>query len=797
MIGQTISHYKILEKLGEGGMGVVYKAEDLKLKRIVAIKFLPRRLSVHGEERERFSQEAQAASALNHPNICTIYEIDEVDTESYIVMEYVDGVTLREWIRRKAEQSGGYRKLGLKETLDLAGQIAEGLEKAHEKGIIHRDVKSDNIMVTTDGRAKIMDFGLAKLKGVSKLTKAGSTVGTVAYMSPEQVEGLETDHRTDIFSFGVVLYEMLAGHVPFRAAHETAMMYEIINVEPPSLMEQHKGIDPEVNRVVMKCLEKDREERYQSMREVAVDLKRYRRDSEGRRMRRKPDAREALPIPKPASSKGRLNANWLKISLAVLGAIALIGLGIYLFIPKATSINSIAVLPFENVGADPNTEYLSDGITESLINTLSQLSYLSVRSRTSVFHYKGKDVDPIKAGKELGVKAVLVGRVNQRGDNLQISTELVDVSNSNHIWGGQYNRRLSDILTVQEEISREMSQQLSVKLVGEDEKKLTKHPTDNTEAYQLYLKAKFHWNKRTVDDLRKAVDYFNEAIEKDPKFALAYAGLASTYSILPNYSLLPQKEFMPKAEAAAQKALELDGTLAEAHTVLASIKETYQWDWDGADKEFRRALELDPNFPTAHHWYANFLEGQGKLTEALSETKRAQELDPLSPVISATVGEVLFYMARYDLAIEQFNKALELDRNALWALVDLGYLHAQQGRFDEAIRDLQRVRQIAGEDDPYGAGELGNVYARAGKKEEAMKILNQLLEFSTKDHAVAAQIAIVYAGLGDNDKAFAWLEKGCAERNPQLEFLKVDPVWANLRSDPRYTAMLKRIGLDK
>jgi eukaryotic-like serine/threonine-protein kinase len=797
MIGQTISHYKILEKLGEGGMGVVYKAEDLKLKRIVAIKFLPKRLSAHGEERERFSQEAQAASALNHPNICVIYDVDEADNESFIVMEYVDGVTLREWIRKKADHAEGYRKLSMKEAVDLAGQIAEGLEKAHEKGIIHRDVKSDNIMVTSDGRAKIMDFGLAKLKGVSKLTQAGSTVGTVAYMAPEQVEGLETDHRTDIFSFGVVLYEMLSGHLPFRAEHETAMMYEIINVEPASLMDEHKGIEPEVNRVVMKCLEKDREERYQSMREVAVDLKRYRRASEGKRIQRKSEFHETAPLPIPPSSRVGSQSRWLKIGLASFGVIVLIGLGTYLFTPRAASIDSIAVLPFENVGADPNTEYLSDGITETLINTLSQLSHLSVRSRTSVFHYKGKDVDPIKAGREMGVKAVLVGRVSQRGDNLQISTELVDVSNSNHIWGRQYNRRLSDILLVQEEISREMSQQLSVRLVGEEEKKLAKHPTDNTEAYQLYLKGKFHWNKRTVDDLRKAVNYFNEAIEKDPNFALAYAGLASAYSILPNYSLLPQGEFMPKAEAAAKRALELDWTLAEAHTVLASIRETFQWDWDGAEKEFKRALELDPNFPTAHHWYANFLEGQGRLTEALSEAKRAQELDPLSPIISATVGEVLFYLLRYDLAIEQFNKALELDPNSLWALVDLGYLHAQQGRFDEAIRELQRVRQIAGANDPYGAGEMGNVCARAGKKEEAIRILNQLLEFSPKDHAVAAQIAVVYAGLGDNDNAFAWLEKGYAERNTQLEYLKVDPVWENLHPDPRYSAMLKKMGLDK
>jgi eukaryotic-like serine/threonine-protein kinase len=800
MIGQLISHYKILEKLGEGGMGVVYKAEDTKLKRIVAVKFLPKRLSVHGEERERFVHEAQAASALNHPNICVIHEIDEVDNESFIVMEYMDGVTLREWIRKKAEQSEGYRKLGMKEAVSLATQIAEGLEKAHEKGIIHRDVKSENIMVTIDGRAKIMDFGLAKLKGVSKLTKTGSTVGTIAYMSPEQVEGIETDHRTDIFSFGVVIYEMLTGHLPFRAEHETAIMYEIINVEPQSLTNQHKGIDLELNRIVMKCLEKDRDERYQSMREVVVDLKRYKRDSEGRRIERKSDAREVSQPSTPfllQEPSGGSKSKWLKIGLASFGFIVLICLGIYLFTPKAASIDSIAVLPFENVGADPNTEYLSDGITENLINTLSQLSNLSVMSRSSVFHYKGKEVDPQKAGRELGVKAVLVGRVTQRGDDLQISTELVGVSNNTNIWGEQYNKKLSDILTVQEEISKNISQQLSLKLGGEDKKKLTKRSTENTEAYQLYLKGRFHWNKRTAVDLHKAVDYFNQAIEKDPGYALAYAGLASTYALLPEYSNLPAKDFIPKTETAARKALELDATLAEPHAVLGLTKFEYQWKWDDAEKEFRRAIELNPNNPTTHHWYSNSLELQAKFEEALSEIKHAQELDPLSLVINVNVAEVLYSMQCYDLAIEQLNRTLELDPNFTVARVTLGQVYAQQHKFVEAINELQKARQILGTNSPYGIGTLGYIYAKAGKNDDAIKTLNQLLGLSKQGYALSVDIAGVYAGLGDKDKAFEWLSKGYDEQNSNLGYLKIDFVWNNLRSDPRYTALLTKIGLDR
>ena len=798
MIGSTISHYKILEKLGEGGMGVVYKAEDTKLKRTVAMKFLPKRLSVHGEERERFVHEAQAASSLNHPTICTIHEIDEVNDETFIVMEYVEGTTLREWIRTKIEQSEGYRKLSIKETVDLAVQIADGLEKAHEKGIVHRDVKSENIMVTGDSRAKIMDFGLAKLKGVSKLTKTGSTVGTIAYMSPEQVEGLETDHRTDIFSYGVVLYEMLTGKLPFQAPHEAALMYEIINVDPPTLPTLRPSVDEELNRIVMKCLEKDREVRYQSMKDVTVDLKRYKRDSEGRRIERKSTVHEAeKPVQETQATPVTPKSKWLKISLAAFGTVILIGFGIYLFAPKAKSIDSIAVLPFANVGGDPNTDYLSDGITESLINNLSQLSNLTVMSRSSVFHYKGKEIDPQKAGKELGVKAVLAGRVTQRGENLQISTELVDVSNNSHIWGEQYNKKLSDILAVQEEISKEISQKLSLKLAGEDEKKLAKRSTENTEAYQLYLKGRFHWNKRKADDLQKAVEYYQQAIAIDPNYALAYAGLASTYVILPEYSGLSAKEIIPKTKSAATKASELDPTLAEPHAVLGLMKVNHEWDWVSAEREFKQAIELNPNYPTTHHWYSICLRQQGKFEASLAEIKRAQELDPLSLIINLNVGDILSSMSRYDQAIEQYKKIIDLDPNFPGVHRNLGMMYVVQSKFEEAIIELQKTREIVGANNPYALDALGYVYAKAGKKEESDKILNHLFEFSKQGHTMSVQIATVYAGLGDYNKAFEWLEKGYEEQANNLGYLKVARVWDDLRSDPRYAALLKKMGLEK
>ena len=802
MIGQTISHYKVLEKLGEGGMGVVYKALDMKLDRVVALKFLPHHLTVNDAEKARFLQEAKAASALNHPNVCGIHSIGEHEGKSFIDMEFVDGQTLR------SKVAGGMLKPD--SAIVFAIQIGEALHEAHSKGIVHRDVKPENIMVNAKNQIKVMDFGLAKLKGSLKLTKTSSTVGTLAYMAPEQIQGGEVDARSDIFSFGIVLFEMVTGKLPFRGEHEAAMVYSIVNEEPVPVEKYLPDASSDLIHVLNRLLEKTPQDRYQSMADVVIELRRVQKQS----------VRVSRPMPGEISTRpsGGKTHGTHEIEGAFSGAKTtgqeqkrtrqLVGLGLtvavlvacfiaYLtFFGKRQSIDSIAVLPFENVGADPNTEYLSDGITESLMNTLSQVSSLTVMSRSSVFHYKGKEIDPHTAGKELGVKAVLTGRVTQRGDNLQISTELMDVESNRHIWGEQYNRKFSDILIVQEDISREISRQLSLKLVGEEEKKLTKRSTENTEAYQLYLKGRFYWNKRKADDLQKAVDYFNQAIEKDPGYALAYAGLASTYAVLPEYSSLPAKDFITKTETAAKKALELDATLAEPHAALGLVKHTYQWDWEGAEKEYKRAMELNPNYPTTHHWYCICLREQAKFEEALSEIKRAQELDPLSLIINTNVGEILSYMHRDDPAIEQFKKTLELDPDFPLARMDLGLLYARKGKYDEAIGELLKVRHIVGANNPYGMGNLGYVYAKAGRHEEAINTVNQLLESSKKGYALSVQIASVYAGLGDKDKAFEWLENGRNEQNRYFSDLKTSFVWENLHSDSRYTALLKKIGVD-
>ena len=790
MIGQTISHYKILEKLGEGGMGVVYKAEDVKLKRMVAIKFLPKRLSVHGEEKERFTLEAQSASALNHPNICTIHEIDEVEGETFIVMEYLDGITLREWIRKKGEQSEGYRKLGVKEAVDLAMQIAEGLEKAHEKGIIHRDIKSENIMVTDDGRTKIMDFGLAKLRGVSKLTKTGSTVGTVAYMSPEQVEGMETDHRTDIFSFGVVLYETLAGQLPFRAEHETAMMYEIINVEPKPITELKQSVDAELNRIVMKCMEKDRDVRYQTMKDVVVDLKRYRRDSHGKKIDR-PSVVHGTTKEQGAVSVKK--TSWMKFVVTGSVVILLGFVAWYFYSSRSTAIDSLAVLPFVNASTDPNTEYLSDGITENVINKLSQLSQLRVIPRSMVARYKGKDVDPREIGKELNVSAILTGKVIQRGDDLSIQTELIDIGNVSQLWGEQYNKKLADIITVQQDIAEKVTEKLKTQVSGEERKHLSAQHTNNAEAYQLYLKGRYYWNKRTDEGALRAMQYFKQAIDIDPNFALAYSGIADSY-ITHSFSSSKPKEYMPLLKAAALKAVELDEGLAEAHASLAIHKAYYEFDFAGAEQELRRAIALNPTYATAHHWLAEFLIWLGRFDEGLAEYDQATKLDPLSLAIASDVGAGYYFARQYDRSIEQQRKVIEMDPNFVRSHFYIMWPYLKKGMPDAAFQSMLNGMTVRG-DSASVIEEVKRAYQQSGFKGVARMELDRGKGFGDAQSVFNA--AKSYLDLGDKENALKFLEWSYEERQYFVVTLNVDPYWDDLRNEPKFIALLKKVGLEK
>ncbi len=749
MIGKTISHYRILEKLGEGGMGVVYKAEDTKLDRIVALKFLPKHLLRDEEAKMRFVHEAKAASALNHTNITTIYEIDEVEGECFISIEYIKGESIKEVIKEK--------KLSIEETLKIAIQISEGLNTAHKKDITHRDIKSDNIMLTDEGIVKIMDFGLAKLKGVSKLTKAGTTLGTVQYMSPEQAQGKEVDHRSDIFSFGVVLYEMITRQLPFKGEYEQAVIYSILNEEPEPITGLRTEVPTELELIVNKGLAKDADSRYQNAGDILVDLRKLRKELES--MKEQPSAKRRQP--------------------------------------------SIAVLPFTNLSADPEQEYFCDGMAEEIINALTHVEDLRVVARTSAFSFRGKEIDIREIGRKLNVKTLLEGSVRKAGNRVRISAQLVNVADGYHLWSEKYDRNIGegccpeDIFAIQDEISLAIVEKLKVKLLGVEKAKIVKRFTDDQEAYNLYLRGRYFWSKRTEEDIERAIQYFRQAIEKDPDYALAYAGMADSHILLAEYSLLPPKDAFPRAKAAVMKALEIEETLAEAHTSLAFIKTLSDWDWMGAEKEFKQAIEFNPGYATAHQWYAEHLTMTGQYAEAIAEIKRAQELDPLSLIISVASAVAIFCGThRYDQVIEECQKVLEMDPNFGGALNVLGMVYRERGMYEEAIEAFQKAKTFD-EGNTWVTAELGHAYAISGERSEAQKVLDELEQLSKRRYVPPDNIALVYLGLGKKNLTFEYLEKAYEDRSVGLSWLKADPIFDSLRSDPRFKALLKRIGLEK
>lgn len=756
-----VRRYRIETKLGAGGMGEVYLAEDTRLGRKVALKILPAEVTRDEERVRRFEREARAASALNHPNILTIYEIGQAEAGHFIATEFVEGSTLRDLL------SAG--KIELKKLLDIGSQVAEALAEAHRAGIVHRDIKPENIMVRRDGYAKLLDFGLAKLTeaksgeglgsaAATSLTASGALVGTIQYMSPEQAEGRGVDHRTDLFSLGSVLYEMATGEPAFTGESFLEVLRKISSQQPVPVREVNRLTPPELQRIIEKCLAKDPNERYQHADDLAVDLRRLRRGSDT-------DAAAVAEAPPRPRRRGK-------------------------------AIDSVAILPLENASADPDAEYLSDGITESIINNLAQLPKLRVMARSTVFRYKGQDVDPRRVGSALGVRAVLTGRVLQRGDTLIIGTELVDVVDGSHLWGRQYNRKLADIFTVQDEIAKEISETLRPRLTGEERRRLTRRHTENAQAYQLYLKGRYHWNKRTEKGFQKAIEHFQQALDQDPNYALAYAGLADCYLLLGIgfYGVLPPREAMPKAKGAARKALEIDDTLAEAHTSLAHAIMNFDWDWSGAEREYMRGIELNPNYPTAHQFYAVYLMQMARFDEAVLEQRRAQDLDPLSLSINASLGLLSLYARQHDQAIDQFRKTLEMDHNFPLAHLGLGEAYEQKGMYDEAVAEFQAAIALSG-GSPVMVAALGHAYAISDRRGEAQKVLDELKELSKRRYVAPFDVAMVYAGLGEKDQAFEWLQRAYEERDDWLTFLKVEPRADTLRSDPRFQDLLQRVGL--
>jgi eukaryotic-like serine/threonine-protein kinase len=805
-VGSRLGRYEIRSQLGAGGMGEVYLAQDTTLDRSVAIKFLPETLLADEQARKRLVREAQAAAKLDHANICSIHEVGEEDGRSFSVMQYVEGETLDLRMKRKP--------LALSESLAIATQVADALAEAHAHGIIHRDIKPSNIMITSRGQAKVMDFGLAKAMPSSSaidteaatqslLTAAGVVLGTVPYMSPEQVKGEHIDARSDIFSFGVVLYEMASGRQPFVSESAAAIASAILTHEPALLARYCLDVPDELQRIVRKSLEKDRERRYQTMRDVGLDLDNCRREHEVARATASPGeptsrGASVTTTASDVSKRKFLLSRHALMAGALLALVVAVALTYALVSRRGATterppeIRSLAVLPFANIGGNPDVEYLSDGITESLIDSLSQLPNLKVRSRNSVFHYKGREIDARDVGRELSVQAVLTGRVVQRSDGLSISIELVDARDSTHLWGEQYNRKLTDILQLQEEITNEITGKLQPRLSGEEKKRLRKRYTENAEAYQLYLKGRYAWNKRSEEWVKKGIEYFNQAIELDPNYALAYTGLADSYNVLGILSVLPPRESYPKARMAAQKALELDDSLAEAHTSLARVKKDYEWDWAGAEQEYKRAIALNPNYPTAHHWYDILLSEMGRHAEALAEAKRAQELDPLSIIINSNVGWVLFNMGQVDQAIEQERKALELDPNFVFALDRLARFYEFKGMYGEAVANYLKARTLSGAG-PEAVAALKEAYAASGIKGYWRRRVQQLKIQAQQGYVSRYSIAEAHVRLGEKDQALEWLKRGY-EEHENIAYLKVDPMLGSLRLDPRFQDLLRRAG---
>ncbi len=812
-------------------MGEVYLAEDVELHRKVALKLLPSELAAHSDRMRRFKQEATAAAALNHPNIAHIYEIGSSSIETgevhFIAMEFIDGVTLRDKIHREHAE--------LRKLLRYLQQVAEGLAKAHGAGIVHRDLKPDNVMITRDGYAKILDFGLAKLLEQTKrqgvepqeeaptavmqpsLSTPGLVMGTVGYMSPEQAQGRSVDHRSDIFSFGCLVYEAATSRRAFESESTIDTLHKIVHAPVPLVKDVNPSAPRDLTRIARRCLAKDPDERYQSIREAAIELRDVRRELEGAAELETTVPPRAVGSAVTSTTSGAASVSVAPQSTApvssaeyivteikrhkvlavlVLTALVLGGVGLAAYLHARNTevaIDSIAVLPVVNQGGDPDTEYLADGLTESIINNLTQLPSLKVIARSSVFRYKGREADPMKAGGELSVRAVLTGRLLQRGDSLMVSAELVDVRDNKQLWGEQYNRKVADALAVQQEISREITEKLRLRLSGEEQQRLVRRDTANPEAYQFYLRGRFYWNKRTADGIRKAIEQFQQSIERDPNYALGYVGLADCYILLEEYAGVPSSETLPKARAVADRALQLDDTLADAHTSSAFIY-YLQWRWAEAEQEFRRAINLNPNYPTTHHWFSVYLRTKRRFDEAQKEIKRAQELDPLSPIIGINVADVYVLNGDADSAIEQCKRVMELDPKFPGGPDELGLAYLKQRRYEEAIAALQKAVELSGRTgDELSA--LGNAYGVAGKHAEAQAILKELEARYAKREATERDVAYVYAGLDDRDRTFEWLEKAFQQRSGSLTQVTWQFGFEALRSDPRYANLVRRMGL--
>lgn len=837
--GTRIARYEIISQLGAGGMGEVYLAEDTTLHRHIALKVLPSDVALDGDRMRRFNQEATSAASLNHPNIAHVYEIGASEGLNFIAMEFIDGLTLRDKIHHERTE--------LSQLLRHLQHVAEGLAKAHDSGIVHRDLKPDNIMITRDGHAKILDFGLAKLieeqpqsgaedptlvlsaaSVAPAVTSPGLILGTSGYMSPEQAQGKtkEVDRRSDIFSFGCILFEAITGQKAFRGTDTIDTLNRIIREPAPPISAFNPTAPPDLQRIVRRCLAKNPNERYQNIREIVIELRDVRRTLEEASEAEQTFVRvsEAAPTrllanevtdsqsqasstaasmssPSTRASSAEFLVSGLrrhKVIVAIVLSITVLVAGAISFYTHSRNteiaVDSVAVIPFVNQTNDPGADWVSDGLTESLINSFTRLPNLKVIARSSVFRYKGKEIDPIAVGKELGVRAVLVGRLQQRGETMLISAELVDVRDNKQLWGEQYERKLADMLSVQRDIARQMTNNLRPTLSGIEQLKANKEYTANPEAYQLYLKGRYYWNKRAAADFEKAIGFFQEAIGKDPNYALAYSGLADSYALKTVYTSESPRDLMPKAKAAALKALELDPNLAEAHASLAQIVEYYDYDFATAEKEFQRAIELNPNYASAHQWYGEHLSALKRTDEALAELQRALDLDPLSVIMTKIYGDVFVNSRRFDEGIVQYKKAIDLDPNFSTTYYFLGRAYEAKGMFDQAVEGYGTSARL-GAMPIEGIARISDGYQRTGWKGYLEASLAELEAGGRTGRVPAFVVSTFCARLGKRDDAMKWLQKAYDDRDFRVPLIGVSFEFDSLRSDPRFIELTKRVGL--
>jgi serine/threonine-protein kinase len=761
--GTRLGPYEILAPLGQGGMGEVYRARDLRLDREVAVKVVPGPLAQDPERLARFEREARAVAALAHPNILTLHDVGREQGIPFAVTELLEGVTLR------ARLAGA--PVPWREAVEIGAAIADGLAAAHAKGIIHRDIKPENLFRTADGRVKILDFGLARVTSPAWTepetapypaahTDPGTVVGTVGYMSPEQLRGRPADGRSDLFSLGCVLYELLAGKHPFRGRTAAETTAAILYDEPPALAGLGANASPEVERVIRSCLAKEPGERSPSARDLAFALRALLSSSD-------------VPAPLPPTARYPRKPPRRRRDAGL----------------------SLAVLPLVNTNVDPEAEYLRDGITESVISLMAQLPGLRVMARNTVFRYKGREVDAQEVGRALKVRAVLTGQLFQRGNRLRIKVELVNVKDGSRLWGEQYDREITEIVAVEKAIAQAIADKLRLRLTGEQKQRVGRPFTECAEAYQCYLRGRYHWNKRTAEGLRRSIKLFEQAIDLDPAYALAYSGVADAYLNLGGWGHLSFREAYPRARAAASRALAIDETLAEAHVSLAMVQKEYDWDWGAAGRGYERALELNPNYAVAHQWYGEYLAALGRHAEATAAFRRAIDLDPLSLIIHATLGRHGYYFARrYDEAVAQLRRTLEMDENFWVARLWLGWTYANMGRLAEGFAELQAARRL--DDNLEIVAALGFAHGRAGQRDEARQTLDELRELSRTRYVSPMLGALIALGMGEHNQALDWLEKAYEERAQMISELNAEPAFDPLRTDPRFADLLRRVGLE-